>query len=68
MLRAGDELTLHWVANNDNENMRNAGFVSDQLFLQIQRKKQRLTFHIDTFCGLDNSARMVKTMLDTTRV
>ena len=61
MLRPGDGLTLHWVANNDTENMRDAGFVSDQLFLTVSRKSRTYTFHVDTVTGLDNTARMVKT-------
>ena len=61
VLRAGDELTLYWQRGGlTNQGMRDAGFHGDALYVRVRRADKRLTFLIDTYCGHDNTARMVR--------
>lgn len=60
ILRADDWLTLKWVRSNNNENTRSVRWQTDQLYLTITRRKQRLSFLIATQTGPDNTARMIR--------
>ena len=37
LLRAGDSVSLQWVANNDSETLNNAGFCNDSVSIRITR-------------------------------
>jgi hypothetical protein len=69
LLRAGDELHLHWGADaNTNELMRQRGLHGDRLQLWVWRDRksgdrQRFVFEISSRVTLDNSARMIQTDL-----
>ncbi len=63
-LRAGDQLKLEWIANNDSEVLTKAGFCQDELKLLVTRESKTgkvsvLTFHIDSQVSpIDSSSRI----------
>jgi hypothetical protein len=59
-LRAGDTVTLHWVASNNSDVTRGAGFVRDELRICFGAGSRTRTFLVDVQVGPRNSARMVK--------
>lgn len=61
-LRVGASFSLHWVRDNSSPVLRDAGLVRDELriFTQARNAKTGNTFHVRTFVGLDNTARMIK--------
>jgi len=61
ILKVGDELTLYWQrCGLSHQTMRDAGLHGDALYLRVRRGDKRLVFLIDTYCGQDNTARMVR--------
>ncbi len=67
-LRAGDRVTLEWIADNNNDYLRDAGLHQDELRLSVARgdtsdpKKHKPVagkFLIDKRVCPDNSARMI---------
>ena len=61
ILKTGDELTLYWQRGGlSTQGMREAGLHGDALYLRIRRGDKRLVFLIDTYCGHDNTVRMVR--------
>ena len=61
ILKVGDELTLYWQRGGlSHQTMRDAGLHGDALYLRVRRGDKRLVFLIDTYCGQDNTARMVR--------
>ena len=62
LLRANDSIQIEWIANNDSENLKNAGFCQDEVKLIVTRqaaKPKVLTFHIDSqVAPVDSSARI----------
>jgi hypothetical protein len=64
LLRVGDEIDLLWVANNDNNNNREIGWVRDEVYLVVNRKTKAgvksMQFMLDAQTGPDNSARMAR--------
>lgn len=59
-MRVGDTVTLQWVASNNSEVTRSAGFVRDELRVSFGSANRARTFLIDVQVGPRNSARMVK--------
>lgn len=61
LLRAGDVITLEWVADNNTDALRDAGMHSDFLRLHVRGAKGRdLSFYVSGSVGPDNTARMVR--------
>jgi len=73
LLRAGDEIELHWIAGNSSGYLDAAhgkcadsevefhGLCRDELDLTVYRSgKQRYSFHVDTCVCPDNSARTIR--------
>jgi hypothetical protein len=61
LLRAGDRVTLSWVANNNNGYVKEAGLYRDELRMRIDRdKSEPLVFLVEVSVCPDNSARMVR--------
>lgn len=60
MLRGGDEVSLLWTADNNTDNIRQAGLHNDELALLVNRRGKRLEFHVDYSVGPDNTARMIR--------
>jgi len=58
-LRVGDVLTLHWRADNNTQNLADAGLHRDELRIGVRRGKRRFTFLLDVAVGPDNAARMI---------
>ena len=62
-LRAGDEIIIKWVANNNSELLDRAGLFHDQVFLLIRRqvrgKEIKLAFLIESTVCKNNSAKMI---------
>lgn len=66
LLRAGDELTLYWVAGNSNGYLEEANLYRDELKLVVMRGgKRALTFNVDTSICANNTARMVRRTAQT---
>lgn len=62
-LRVGDELTLQWSADNNNDLVREAGLHVDQVSLIVtpaREKAPKNVWHLRTSVGRNNSARMIK--------
>jgi hypothetical protein len=61
LLRAGDTLTLLWVADNNSAHIREAGLHSDLLELRATSAKGvTRTFNVGAQVSPDNSARMIR--------
>jgi hypothetical protein len=60
LLKVGDRLGLHWVADNNTETLTGAGLHNDELRLYVHRAGNRLVFPIATSVCPDNSARMIR--------
>lgn len=60
LLRVGDMLTLSWVADNNNDNLRAAGLHRDELFLVVRRGDNTLHLHLQTSVCPNNTARMIR--------
>jgi hypothetical protein len=58
-LKAGDVLTLEWIASNNNEVMTKAGLVRDDLYVLVQRGDKKFEFFMATH-SCEAVARMVK--------
>jgi hypothetical protein len=61
LLRPGDVLSLLWWRGNNSPALDAAGYVRDELRIQVQRGKRRLTFMLAVSNGPANSARLVRT-------
>lgn len=65
-LRTGDELTLHWVRDNNSETHTTAGLHHDELHLIVRSRKARNgkghtdEYLIEAAVRQDNSARLVR--------
>lgn len=59
-LRAGDTLTLQWMASANSEAITAVGFDRDTLELAIERPGKRLVYLMAVQVGPDNSARMIQ--------
>lgn len=60
-LKEGDLLTLYWQRDAlRTEALQEAGFCGDKLTLIVTRGKKALHFVIDTYCGRNNTARMIQ--------
>ena len=59
LLKVGDRLALHWVADCNTETLTDAGLHNDQLRLYVHRAGDRLVLPIATSVCPDNSARMI---------
>jgi hypothetical protein len=63
-LKAGDILTLEWIASNNNDVMTDAGLVRDDLHVLVKRGDKRGNFQLFDFFMATHScepvARMVK--------
>ncbi len=62
LLRENDTIQLVWYQGaGDTEDLKENGFVSDHLYIEIIRKdKVKYNFLIHVSTGRDNSARMIK--------
>lgn len=60
LFRAGDELQLLWLADNNSETIRLADLHTDQLDINVKRGDKEMRFHVSTRITPDNSARMIK--------
>lgn len=60
VLKVGDRLALHWVADNNTGSITDAGLHNDQLRLYVHRTGGRLVFPIAASVCPDNSARMIR--------
>lgn len=59
-LRIGSTLMASWVADNNSENIREAGFHMDLVRLVATTGSRKDTFIVGWSCGPDNTARMVR--------
>ena len=59
LLRTGDVLQLAWLADNNSDNIRDAGLHADELRLHVMRSGRVMTFQIAHSVTPDNSARMI---------
>lgn len=59
-IRAGSTISFRWTRGNDSPVTKDAGLVVDHLDVQVTNGKVTDTFRVETYIGLDNSARMVK--------
>ena len=63
-LRAGDKMSLRWIASNNTKNLRDVGYHADELYLRAARlergtrKVYEWLLHYQV--GPDNSARMIR--------
>ena len=64
VLRPGDLLSLVWLEENNNDNLRDVRFHRDECKLVVERGKHLARFSIDTSVGPDNTARMVRRHYD----
>jgi hypothetical protein len=60
LLSPGEAVSLGWLADNNTENLQNAGFHCDELQLTTTKGKRKRVFAIATQVGPDNSARMIR--------
>jgi hypothetical protein len=60
LLRAGDRLTLVWLAGNNNQYLREAELFLDEVRLAVTRGERRLVFPVAHTVTPDNSARMIR--------
>lgn len=61
LMRAGDSVRLSWLAGNNSDVLRKAGFHCDELRLSIHRGESRvMRFLITRSVGPHNSARMIR--------
>ena len=62
-LRAGDKVSLRWIASNNTKNLRDVGYHADELYLRAARRKRGIhkvfEWLIHYQVGPDNSARMI---------
>lgn len=56
----GSELSLLWVAGNNNQNIDRVGFHKDELRLRITKGKRIETYLLAVSVGPDNTARMIR--------
>uniref|UniRef100_A0A6M3L171 Uncharacterized protein n=1 Tax=viral metagenome TaxID=1070528 RepID=A0A6M3L171_9ZZZZ len=59
-LKVGDEISLRWQPDNNNQHMRGVGFHADECWLAVSRGKHRFMFLIDSQVGPHNTARMCR--------
>jgi hypothetical protein len=60
IVRAGDRIGFRFVADNNNDALREAGFHHDEAYVMIERAgKVIVTLMAHSRAGLDNSARMI---------
>lgn len=60
-LRAGTDFVLVWTRNNDNDVLREAGLVCDELHIRIGKADGKAdTFMVAKQVGRDNTARMIR--------
>lgn len=61
LLRVGDEVRLHFVADNNNDNVRNASLHVDEAWVVVARKGKTVAeLLVDVSVCPDNTARMVR--------
>lgn len=60
LLRAGDRIGVYFIGTNNAETHKAMGWVVDEVFLRIKRGDKTMEFMIDSYCGPDNTARMVR--------
>jgi hypothetical protein len=60
LLRAGDRLTLVWLAGNNNQYLRDAELFLDEVHLAVTRGERRLVFPVAHTVTPDNTARMIR--------
>ena len=61
LLKVGDDITLLWERGSlTTRTMKAAGFHGDALYLLVKRGNKRFRFLLDTSCGVENEARMVR--------
>jgi hypothetical protein len=59
-IKAGTRIAFVWTRDNSSPVTRDAGIYVDMLDVQVQNGSVCDTFRVDTFIGLDNTARMVR--------
>jgi hypothetical protein len=64
-LRAGDKISIKWVADNNNDIVREHGLHHDEIFIIIERKGKKMEYQIDSRVSYDNSARDVQLYPET---
>ena len=60
LMRADDDVTLLWLANNDSEAMTEHGVFNDELRIVITRGKKTLTFSVYSGTYTNQTARMCR--------
>jgi hypothetical protein len=60
LLAAGETLTLLWIADNNSQDLRNAGLHHDALEIKAVKGKRTRVYKICDQVTLDNSARMIR--------
>lgn len=62
LLREGDEISLEWVGDNNNDHIRGVGYSHDELYLRIKRNgKLKFRVFLEDSIGPSNSlARMIR--------
>lgn len=59
-IKVGDILKLHWIADNNSNNIRKNNLHADELQIQIIRDHTPLLFNLAYSVCYDNSVRMIK--------
>lgn len=60
ILKAGDQLHVHFTLGNTSEVLTAVGYTRDEAYVTVFRKNKAIaTFTVDTYVGLNNSARMI---------
>lgn len=61
-LKAGQQISLKWIRNNNSENINSVGYHCDNLELVVRDEngKNRVSYLIGYSIGPDNSARMIR--------
>ena len=60
LMRADDDITLLWIANNDSEALTEKGVFVDELKIIITRGKKTMTFYVYSGAYTHNSSRMCR--------
>lgn len=60
LLRAGDDVKLVWIGNNNSPILTDAGLFHDYLDIEVRRGKTTMVFRVDDSVCRNNSAKMLR--------
>lgn len=60
LLRDGDELAVHWMADNNSQLLTDHGWHFDEVYITLRRGKKTMEFLVDASCTNNSMARTVR--------